>query len=48
MSSTSTNPVQNKVVKSYIDGLFAVVTEDEYEAFGSVVNTNGVIYFITE
>ena len=48
MSSTSTNPVQNKVVKSYIDGLFDVVTEAEYLALGSVVNTNGVIYFITE
>lgn len=48
MSDTSTNPVQNQVVKGYIDGLFQVVTEAEYEALGDVVNTNGVFYFITE
>ena len=48
MSNSSTNPVQNKIVKSYIDGLFDVVTEAEYAALGNVVNTNGVVYFITE
>lgn len=48
MSASSTNPVQNKVVKAYVDGKFAVVTEVQYEALGSAVNSNGVIYFITE
>lgn len=48
MNNSSTNPVQNKVVKSYIDGLFDVVTEAEYAALGNAVNSNGVIYFITE
>ena len=48
MSDSSSNPVQNKVVKSYIDGLFDVVTEAEYAALGNAVNSNGVIYFITE
>lgn len=63
MSDSSTNPVQNKVVKAYsdnnlstaktyaktyADGLFKVVTEAEYTALGSTVNSDGVIYFITE
>lgn len=48
MSDSSTNPVQNKVVKAYVDGKMAVVTEAQYAALGSAVNSNGVIYFITE
>lgn len=48
MSASSTNPVQNKVVKAYVDGKFAVVTEAQYTALGSKVNSDGVIYFITE
>ena len=66
ISSTSANPVQNKVVKTYVDnavsggvteaknyaksyadGLIKVVTASQYSALGSVVNSDGVIYFIT-
>ena len=59
ISSTSSTPVQNKAVKAYVDnakteaknyadGLFKVVTEAQYIALGSVVNSDGVVYFITE
>lgn len=48
MSDTSVNPVQNAVVKQYIDSRMVAVTEEEYEALGDSVNSDGVLYLITE
>ena len=48
MSDTSVNPVQNAVVKQYIDSRMVAVTEAEYEALGDSVNSDGVLYLITE
>ena len=48
MSDTSVNPVQNAVVKQYIDSRMVEVTEAEYEALGDSVNSDGVLYLITE
>lgn len=48
MSSISTNPVQNRVITSTIDGLFYECTQAEYDALPSTKLTDGVLYFITD
>ena len=50
LSSTSTNPVQNKVIKTELDKKDTVVelTQAQYDALTSAEKTNGTTYYITD